>query len=381
MTISTTAEYTPAELDGGEIAVVGIACRFPGSNDARTYWRQLRDGVCSVRTLDDDALRAAGISEGRLAEPSYVKAAAFLDEPEAFDAGFFAMSPREAEITDPQHRVLLELAQHVLDDAGHTPEGFPGRIGVFAGATLNSYLVMNLAQHPTALADLEPVQLNIGNGGDFLTTRIAYKLNLTGPCYTVQSACSTSLVAVHAACESLLSEEADMALAGGVSINVGFRHGYDYADGGMMSPDGVCRPFDARAQGTLFGSGAGLVALRRLDDALADGDHIYAVVRGTAINNDGSLKVGYTAPSVDGQARVVREALDAAGLTADEIGYVEAHGTATPLGDPIEVQALSKAWRPDTDRRGFCALGSVKGNLGHLDAAAGIAGFIKSVLA
>src|SRR6185503_2612870 len=238
-----------------------------------------------------------------------------------------------------------------------------------------------LGANPALIRSLDPVQINVTNGADFLTTRISYKLNLKGPSHLVQSACSTSLVAVHVACQSLLNEECDLALAGGVSVNTKLRRGYRYMAGGMASPDGRCRAFDAKAQGTIFGSGAGVVVLKRLNEALADRDNIQGIIRGSAINNDGSLKVGYTAPSVDGQAGVIAEALANAGVSADTITYVEAHGTGTPLGDPIEIQALTKAFNATTKRKGFCAVGSVKTNIGHLDAAAGIAGLIKTVQA
>lgn len=367
-------------LHGNEIAVIGMGCRFPGARNIREFWKNLRDGIESIRPLSDGELREVGVDQDLLSDPNYVKVSAFLGDSEAFDAAFFGMGHREAEITDPQHRVLLECAWTALEDAGYSPMTYPGAIGVFAGATINTYALFHLAANPDILKDIDPVQLNIANAGDFLTTRIAYKLNLRGPCYTIQSACSTSLVAVHTACESLLNEQCDMALAGGVSVNVSLRHGYRYLEGGMTSPDGHCRPFDANGRGTVFGSGAGIVVLKRLEDALAEGDHIYTVILGSAVNNDGSLKIGYTAPSVDGQAQVISEALANAGVSASTVSYIEAHGTATPLGDPIEIQALTKAFRAYTDATGFCAIGSVKSNIGHLDAAAGIAGLIKTAL-
>lgn len=367
--------------NGNEIAIIGAAGRFPGASDLAAYWQNIRAGVESIHHFNPEEWRTLNLPQEMLDDPNFVSAAAFLEHPEAFDASFFDMSHREAELTDPQHRVLLECAWTALEDAGYNGATYPGAVGVFAGATINTYLLFNLATRPDIIGNLSHVQLNVGNAGDFLATRIAYKLNLKGPSYTVQSACSTSLVAVHIACESLLNEECDMALAGGVSVNVSQRYGYAYLEGGMTSPDGHCRPFDAAAQGTIFGSGAGLVVLKRLKDALNDGDTIQAIIKGTAINNDGSLKVGYTAPSVDGQAQVIAEALANAGVSAETIGYVEAHGTATPLGDPIEVEALTKAFRAYTAVNGFCALGSVKGNIGHLDAAAGIAGLLKTVLA
>jgi acyl transferase domain-containing protein len=369
------------EFDDADIAIIGMSGRFPGARSVAELWANVRGGVESIRHFTREECRAAGVPEDVLDDPAYVRAAAVLPEPESFDAAFFDMPPREAELTDPQHRVFLEVCWEALEHAGYSPRDYPGAISVYGGATLNTYLLMNLARNPRVLASFEPVQVNIGNGGDFLTTRVSYKLNLRGASHTVQSACSTSLVAVHQACQSLLNGECDMALAGGASVNVGFFHGYRYVEGGMASPDGRCRPFDAKAQGTLFGSGAGVVVLKKLRAAVEDGDTIHAVIKGSAINNDGSLKAGYTAPSVEGQAQVVAEALAAAGLDADALGYVEAHGTATPLGDPIEVQALTKAFRATTQRRRFCALGSVKGNVGHLDAAAGVTGLLKTVMA
>ncbi|WP_240359500.1 beta-ketoacyl synthase N-terminal-like domain-containing protein [Pyxidicoccus trucidator] len=369
------------EIDDADIAIIGMSGRFPGARSVAELWANVRGGVESINHFTREESRAAGVPEEQLEDPSFVRAAAVLPEPESFDAAFFDMPPREAELTDPQHRVFLEVCWEALEHAGYSPRDYSGLVSVYGGATLNTYLLMNLARNPRVLAAFDPVQVNIGNGGDFLATRVSYKLNLRGTSHTVQSACSTSLVAVHQACQSLLNGECDMALAGGASINVSFLHGYRYQEGGMTSPDGRCRPFDAKAQGTLFGSGAGVVVLKKLRAAVDDGDTIHAVIKGSATNNDGSLKAGYTAPSVEGQAQVVAEALAASGLDADAISYVEAHGTATPLGDPIEVQALTKAFRATTQRRRFCALGSVKGNVGHLDAAAGITGLMKTVMA
>jgi phthiocerol/phenolphthiocerol synthesis type-I polyketide synthase E len=369
------------EIDDADIAIIGMAGRFPGARSVAELWANVRGGVESIRHFTREECRAAGVAEDVLEDPSFVRAAAVLPEPESFDAAFFDMPPREAELTDPQHRVFLEACWEALEHAGYSPRDYPGLVSVYGGATLNTYLLLNLAKNPRVLAAFDPVQVNIGNGGDFLATRVSYKLNLRGTSHTVQSACSTSLVAVHQACQSLLNGECDIALAGGASINVSFLHGYRYQEGGMTSPDGRCRPFDAKAQGTLFGSGAGIVVLKKLRAAVDDGDTIHAVIKGSATNNDGSLKAGYTAPSVEGQAQVVAEALAAAGLDADAISYVEAHGTATPLGDPIEVQALTQAFRATTQRRRYCALGSVKGNVGHLDAAAGVTGLLKTVMA
>jgi acyl transferase domain-containing protein len=368
-------------MDGTEIAIVGLAGRFPGARDVDEFWHNLRDGVESITFFTDQELESMGVDRASLRDPQYVKAASVIADQDAFDAAFFGINHREAQILDPQHRVLLECAWSALEHAGYDPAAYDGTIGVYAGATINTYLLLNLLSRPDITSSLDEVQLNISNGGDFLTTRISYKLNLKGPSHTVQSACSTSLVAIHLACQSLLGEECDMALAGGVSINVKHRLGYRHLPGGMTSPDGHCRAFDSGAQGTIFGNGAGLVVLKRLEDALAERDCIYAIIKGSAINNDGSFKIGYTAPSVDGQAEVITEALANACVNAGDISYVEAHGTGTPLGDPIEIQALTKAFRASTDREGYCAIGSVKTNFGHLDAAAGVTGLIKTVCA
>jgi acyl transferase domain-containing protein/acyl carrier protein len=368
-------------FDEQAVAIVGMAGRFPGARDLSAFWQNLCGGVESIVALDDARLEALGVAEGLRRDPRYVKASAALEGFELFDAPFFGFSPREAELMDPQHRVFLELCWHALERAGHTPELFKGSIGVFAGASTNTYLLYNLAPNAARLGPLDHVQVDVANGGDFLCTRVAYKLGLRGPAYTVLSACSTSLVAVHLAAQSLLNDECDLALAGGVSVHVQHPQGYLYAPDGILSPDGHCRPFDARAGGTVFGSGAGVVVLRRLADALRDGDHVHAVLKGSAVNNDGAAKVGYTAPGVEGQAAVVREALDVAGVEPASVGYIEAHGTGTRLGDPIEVRALTKAFGKRPAGAPRVALGSLKGNVGHLANAAGVASLIKAALA
>jgi amino acid adenylation domain-containing protein len=362
-----------------EIAIVGMAGRFPGAPSVEEFWRRLRAGDECITFLSDEELAASGVAPELLADPAYVRAAGVIDGPDEFDAAFFGFSPREAELMDPQHRVFLECSWHALEDAGYDPGRFAGRIGLYAGVGVNTYLHHAGVERVQALAGR--YQAFIANDKDFVPTRASYKLNLRGPSLNVQTACSTSLVAVHLACQSLRSGECDMALAGGVAIRSPQKVGYVYEEGGIPSSDGHCRAFDARAQGTVFGNGVGIVVLKPLDRALADGDTIHAVLKGTAINNDGALKVGYTAPSVEGQAQVIADALDAAGVDPSTVTYVEAHGTGTPMGDPIEVAALTEAFRVRTDRRGFCALGSVKTNIGHLDTAAGIAGLIKTVLA
>jgi amino acid adenylation domain-containing protein len=377
---------TPApELETAKetgIAVIGIAGRFPGANNIAEFWENLRNGVESITFFTDDEMRAAGVDETSLADPNFVRAGGALDNPEYFDAAFFGYSPREAEITDPQQRIFLECAWEALEDAGYNPETYTGRIGVWAGSRFNTYLSENLHSNPVIRQNAGPIGLMTGNFNDFLATRVAYKLNLRGPALTLQTACSTSLVAIHAACQSLLSGEADMALAGGVSVNFPHRAGYLYQEGGIASPDGHCRPFGADAAGTLLGNGVGLVVLKPLAKALADGDNIYAVVKGSAINNDGSDKIGFTAPSVTGQAIAIRDALARAEIEPETVSYIEAHGTATAIGDLIEIAALREVYEAaTTDRRGFCAIGAVKSNVGHLDNAAGVTGFIKTVLA
>ncbi|MEM7388172.1 MAG: type I polyketide synthase, partial [Verrucomicrobiota bacterium] len=297
---------------------------------------------------------------------------------DCFDASFFGYSPREAEFLDPQHRLFLEAAWEALETAGYDSERENRPIGVFGGTGMNGYL-FNLYSNPTVRSNASPYELFVGNDKDFLTTRVSYKLNLRGPSIGIQTACSSSLVAVHTACQSLLSGECDMALAGGVAVSK--QIGYRTEEGGIHSPDGHCRPFDAKANGTVGGNGIGIVVLKRLTDALEDGDTIDAVIKGSAVTNDGAHKVSYTAPQVDSQAAAIRNALTVAELSADTLSYVEAHGTGTPMGDPIEFAALKEAFRVDSDRTGFCALGSVKSNIGHLDVAAGIAGLIKAVLA
>lgn len=365
---------------GHEIAVVGGAGRFPGTGDLDAFWQSLRGGVESIRRFTDEELDAAGVPEEIRSRPDFVNAGAILEGVEEFDATFFGFHPREAEVLDPQHRVFLECAWHALEDAGCDPARHEGSIGVFAGTSINTYLLQNLWTNPEVAGRLGSFQLALSNDKDFLATRVSYKLDLRGPSVTVQTACSTSLVATHLACQSLLAEECDLALAGGVSVLVPQTSGYVYQKGGVLSPDGHCRAFDARAAGTVGGQGVGVVALKRLADALDDGDTIRAVIRGWAMNNDGGAKVGYTAPSVDGQAQVIAEALAMAGLPGDAIGYVETHGSGTELGDPIEVEALARAFRASTERRTFCRIGSVKTNIGHLDAAAGVAGLLKTVL-
>lgn len=363
------------------VAVVGMSGRFPGAPDLARFWDNLWQGVESISRFTPQELRAAGVPERVFAHPDYVPARGALEGGELFDAEFFGIGAREAELTDPQHRVFLECAWQALEDAGYDPERIDGPVGVFGGASLSNHLRDLIRVGPELLETVGGFQAVTGADKDFLATRVSYKLGLRGPGVTVQTACSTSLVAVHLACRSLREGESDLALAGGVSVRLPGVSGYRYREGGIASPDGHCRAFDARAAGTLGGDGVGVVVLKRLRDAEAAGDTIRAVILGTAINNDGAEKVGYTAPGVRGQSEVIRAALADAGAEGRSISYVEAHGTGTALGDPIEVAALTEALGDAQERRGPCALGSVKTNIGHLDAAAGIAGLIKTVLA
>jgi FkbM family methyltransferase len=362
------------------IAIIGLSGRFPGAANNRQFWENLRAGKESISFFSDQELIDAGVDAALLKEPGYVKAAAMLDGIENFAASFFGFTPKEAELTDPQHRMFIECAWEALEDGGHVPEQYEGRIGVYAGSGLNTYMIANLLPNYQLLESMGVLQLVIGNRTDFMPTKVSYKLDLNGASVNVNTACSTSLVAVHMACRSLLNYECDMALAGGVTAEVPQKKGYLYQHGGVLSPDGHCRPFDAKAQGTVAGSGAGVVLLKRLEEAIEEGDHIYAVIRGSAINNDGAQKVGYTAPSTEGQKEVIALALAMAEVEPQTISYVEAHGTGTSLGDPIEVRALTQAFRMGTDKTNFCAIGSVKSNIGHLDAAAGVASLIKVAL-
>ncbi|WP_371502636.1 acyltransferase domain-containing protein [Kitasatospora sp. NBC_00374] len=364
--------------DGSDIAVIGLAGRFPGAPSAEEFWTLLRDGTEAVTRLTEQELLAEGIERHVLDNPRYVRAKGVLDGPDLFDAGFFGYSPRDAAAIDPQQRLFLECAWHALEDAGVDPERAGRAIGVYAGSSTGTYLTRPLRE----LSHLpEFMELVIGNDKDMLATRTSYKLDLRGPSVCVQSACSTSLVAVHVAAQGLLSGDCDIALAGGSSVMFPSKEGYHFQEEGIYSHDGHCRAFDARASGTVPGDGVGVVVLKLLTDALADGDRVHAVIKATAVNNDGALKVGYTAPSIAGQAEVIRAAHRAAGVHPATIGYLEAHGTATPLGDPAEIAGLTRAFRAGTDRAGYCAIGSVKSSIGHLDAAAGIAGLIKTVLA
>ena len=372
----------PAESKPEGIAVIGMACRFPGARTLAEYWENLHHGRESISFFSDTELLESGVERSVFTSPQYVKAAPVLDDVDLFDAEFFRCSPKEAALMDPQQRLFLQCAWEALEDAGYDPLHVPQRTGVYAGALVNTYLLHNIAAGRMSLSfdSSDFLETLIASDKDFLATRTSFKLNLKGPSVTVQTACSTGLVAIHLACQSLLNGECETALAGAASVRFPHRAGYMHRAGGMVSPDGHCRPFSHRSEGTVFGSGVGIVVLKRLADAIDAGDSIHAVIRGTAVNNDGASKMSYTAPGIEGHAEVVAEALAMAGLDAGTIGYVEAHGTATDLGDPVEIAALSQAYRSSTGLKQFCAVGSVKGNIGHLDTAAGIAGFIKTVL-
>ncbi len=351
------------------IGIIGMACRFPGAENVEEYWHNLYHGVESLTFFT-----------GKESEAGYVAAKAVLDHIEMFDASFFGCTPREAETMDPQHRLFMECSWEALENSGYDPGLYPGRIGVYGGAGFNTYLLFNLARNDDFSSPADGFRLVIGNDKDHITTRVSYKFDLRGPSVGINTACSTSLAAVQLACQGLLNYQCDIALAGGVTVIVPQKSGYYHQEGDIHSADGHCRPFDARASGMVDGSGAGIVVLKRLDEALADGDCIHAVIKGSAMNNDGSLKVGYASPGIDGQAEVIAEAQDMAGVNPDTITYIETHGTGTALGDPIEIAALTKVFRAGTDRKGFCAIGSVKSNFGHLDTAAGVAGLIKTAL-
>ncbi len=363
------------------VAIVGFSGRFPGARNLDDFWRDVRAGNEMIETFSDADLNDAGVSDLVRADPLFVRRGTALDGAELFDAGFFGIAPREAQILDPQHRIFLECAWEALEHAGQSMDDRRRSIGVYAGASMNTYLIAHILRHPALIEAVGGYQLMLGNDKDFLCTRVSYKLDLRGPSMTIQTACSTSLVAVEVACRALQAGECEVALAGGVSLSFPQRGGYLYQPGMILSPDGRCRPFDVDAAGTRAGAGAGIVVLKRLADALADRDTIHAVIRGAAVNNDGAAKAGYTAPSVDGQADVISMAHALAQVDPRSISYIEAHGTATPLGDPIEIAALTKVFRASTPDIGFCRLGSLKANLGHLDAAAGVAGLIKAVLA
>jgi len=367
------------EMRSSDVAVIGLACRFPGSPTAERFWENLEAGRDTATIFSDEELLAEGVAPELLRDPHYVKAGQILPDVDLFDADLFRITGDEAEILDPQQRFFLECAVEALEHAGYDPERFAGAVGVYAGVGMNTYLLRNLGERYRTGSTLDRYRLMLAGDKDYLTTRLSYKLNLRGPSVSVNTACSTSLVAVHMACLGLQSGECDMALAGAAHIKIPQAEGYPYQPGMIFSPDGHCRAFDANARGTVLGNGVGVVVLKRLEDAVADGDWVHAVIKGSAINNDGARKASYTAPSVEGQAAAITEALALAGCDPSTISHVEAHGTGTPLGDPVEFAALLRAFGDDAGR-GQCALGSVKTNVGHLDVAAGMAGLIKTIL-
>ncbi len=372
------ADESPLTLSG--VAIIGMAGRFPGADNVDDLWHNLCAGLESTTFFSADEIDASVDLDLRQ-DPSYVRARGIVQGAETFDASFFGISPREAEVMDPQARVFLELAYEALENSGYTPDSYQGMIGLYAGSGQNTYFERHICGRPEVVNRLGAFQTMLANEKDFVTTRTSYKLNLTGPSVSINTACSTSLVATIQAFQGLNNHECDIALAGGISITTPQNTGYLYQEGSMLSPDGHCRPFDANAQGTMFNSGAGIVVLKRLSDALEDGDRIYAVIKGAGLNNDGADKVSFTAPSVNGQAKAISTAQAAAGFHPETITYVETHGTATPLGDPIELEALTQAFRLHSDAKQYCAIGSIKSNIGHVVAAAGVAGLIKTALA
>ena len=371
--------HAGAHASSGRVAVIGMVGRFPGAKDLAQLWSNLVNSVESISFFAPEEL-GPGIEEHLRKDPDYIRARGILEGAELFDAAYFGINPLEAKIMDPQQRVFLELAQHALENAGYDPARYKGRIGVFAGIGDNHYYSTNLLSHPDLLAMAGKLAVEYGNEKDYIALRVAYLLDLRGPAVSLNTACSTSLLTIDEAYNNLINFECDMALAGGIDISVPQKSGFPYQEGGTFAKDGHCRPFDADATGTMFCDGAGIVVLKRYEDALADGDTIYAVLCGSAKNNNGSRPVSFLAPSVEGQAEVVAMAQARAGIPVETIRYIEAHGTGTPVGDPIEFEALCKVFRAKTDRKQFCYLGSIKGNIGHPTNAAGVAGLIKAAL-
>jgi acyl transferase domain-containing protein len=377
-----TAKKSVPNASLKDIAIIGMAARFPGANNVNEFWKNLTSGIESISTFSDEDLIRAGVDIASISnDPNFVRAGGVLEDAELFDATFFGVNPREAELMDPQGRVILECSWEALEDAGYDSETYTGAIAVYVGgSTSNTYFMTHLYPNRHRIEAINSFQTLVNNEVDSLAMRISYKLDLKGPSATVLSTCSSSLVAVYHACQSLLTHQCDMALAGAISLMLPQKRGYWHEEGGMNSRDGHCRPFDEQAQGTVFGNGVGIVVVKRLADALKDGDHVYAIIKGIAINNDGASKRGYASPSIDGQARVIASAQKEAGVDPESISYLEAHGTATPVGDPIEVAALTQAFRLSTDKKEFCGLGSVKSNVGHLDTSSGVAALIKTAL-
>lgn len=364
-----------------DIAIIGMNGRFPGAKNTDEFWENLYNGVESVKFFEREELLHMGIDEHLLDNPNFVPADAILDDMDQFDAGFFDYSAREAEIMDPQHRLFLESAWEVMEQAGYCADSYEGKIAVYAGANLSGYMIRNLYSNPGLVEKVGTFKIMIANGQDFLSTKVSYKMNFTGPSVNVNTLCSSSMVALHYACQELLNYGSDIALAGGVSFQVSRNEAFFYQEGGIGSADGHCRAFDADANGTVSGSGLAVIVLKRLEDAVQDGDQIYAVVKGCGINNDGSMKNSFTAPNVEGQAECIAQAIAMADVNPETISYIDAHGTGTNLGDPIEIAALTRAFRSYTDKKQFCAIGSAKTNIGHLVNAGGMASLIKTVLA
>ena len=360
------------------IAIIGLSGRFPGANNVDDFWDNLCESKEKITVFSDEELLNSGFSKEQIDNPNYVKSKGVLADVELFDDVFFGFNPKEAEITDPQHRIFLECSWEALENAGYFSDNYQGKIGVYGGSGFNSYYINNILSNKQLTETLGEFLIRIGNDKDFLTTKVSYSLNLTGPSFNVQSACSTSLVALCIACNQLLAYECDMALAGGVSIAVPQVSGTLYKEGMVTSPDGHCRPFDSKAAGTVISNGAGVVLLKRLEDAMNEKDHIYAVIRGYGMNNDGSKKMSYTAPSSKGQVAAIKSAINMANIQPETVEYIETHGTGTILGDPVEIDALKQAFNASKEQ--YCAIGSVKSNIGHTFEAAGIIGLIKTVL-
>lgn len=366
------------EEDSKDIAIIGMSIRFPDANNIEEFWKNLREGKESIRFFDHDELLKNNVSPEVMKKENYVNAGAVIDDIDMFDADFFDINPKDAQLMDPQQRIFMECAWEAIEDAGYDIEYY-GDVGVYAGIGINTY-AMYLRDNINISNDVNNLRIFLNNGNGFLSTKVSYYLNLSGPSMNIETACSSSLVAVHMACQALLNQECSMALAGGVSIRVPQKTGYMYEAGGIFSPNGQCRVFDENACGTVGGNGSGVILLKKKADAIKDRDHIYAIIKSTAINNDGKRKAGYTAPSIEGQTKVISAAIKRAKVNPSEIGYVEAHGTGTAIGDPIEIEGLKNAYSNYVDKKGYCAIGSVKANIGHLDSAAGIAGMIKTAL-
>ncbi len=364
------------------VAIIGMVCRFPDANDTKAFWDNLKGGLESVKIVDGDELRARGFASFVDENPNFLSSEATLADEviRDFDASFFNMSPREAEIMDPQHRLFLEACWELFEQTGYSTEQYRGRVGVFGSTGFSGYLESNLLPNRKLLEEVGSFQTQLGNDKDFIATRVSYKMGFTGASMSVSTLCSSAAVAIHLARESLLNFQNDLILAGGVNISISNSDSLYYQEGGIGASDGHCRAYDERASGTVSGSGLGVIALKRLQDAIDDGDNIVAVIIGSAVNNDGANKASYTAPSPEGQANVISEALAVANISPETIELIDGHGTATNIGDPIEISALTKAYRQHTAKKQYCGIGSVKTNIGHLVTAGGVASLIKAAL-